>query len=405
MLPNKHEIKRELESVFRPGAPVNSYELFAGRLTQVQNIVSAIRSRGQHVALFGERGVGKTSLANVLAELLGNNKNLAVIKTTASRGDTFNGIWGRIGRELRFENKKQGIGFLSQNNANIVNLEELLTNANSPDDVRYHLGSLRVPIVAVIDEFDRLAGTKTTQQMADCIKTFSDNAVDVTIVLVGVADDINELIAEHASVERALVQVRMPRMTHQELHEIIDKGCKATGMVFTQTAVERCVSLAQGLPHYTHLLALLSATAALDEDSLTITDIEVDKSIKAAIERAQQSVQNLYHRATSSPRTDNLFREVLTACALARTDQLGYFAPSDVRSPLSKIMGKSYDIPAFARHLKLFCDTDRGPILQRTGPQRRYRYRFINPLMQPYVILAALASKKIDSSLASTVSQ
>jgi MoxR-like ATPase len=55
--------------VFSPGAPVDKYALFAGRREQVADVINAVNQRSQHVVLFGERGVGKTSLANVLGEI------------------------------------------------------------------------------------------------------------------------------------------------------------------------------------------------------------------------------------------------------------------------------------------------------------------------------------------------
>ncbi len=398
------EVRARLQRAFSPGAPIDSYSLFAGRSEEVSQILRAVNSRGQHLALFGERGVGKTSLANVLAEVLVGKQGFAIVKTTASRDDSFKDIWRRIGRELKFRSETPGIGFSAETKQEIVTLEDRLGNATSPDDIRYHIARLPIQVVVVIDEFDRLAGTRATRQMADCIKTFSDNALRATIMLVGVADDIDELVAEHASVERALVQVRMPRMTHDELAEIITKSCFATGMTFTDGASAQCIGFAQGLPHYTHLLSLFAAELALDDGALEVTEAHVSASIQTALDRAQQSIQNLYHKATSSPRKDNLFREVLTACALAEADQLGYFAPADIKKPLSEIMRKPYDIPAFARHLKEFCDVNRGPILQRTGPERRYRYRFVNPLMQPYVILSGLSSHIISQAQAAAVS-
>ena len=55
---------------FSPGAPIDKKSLFAGRTAQVISVIQAIVQRGQHVVLFGERGVGKTSLAAVLYEFL-----------------------------------------------------------------------------------------------------------------------------------------------------------------------------------------------------------------------------------------------------------------------------------------------------------------------------------------------
>jgi len=43
---------------------------------------------------------------------------------------------------------------------------------------------------------------------------------------------------------------------------------------------------------------------------------------------------------------------------------------------MAAIMGKPYDIPAFARHLNEFASAVRGDVLTRSGQSRRYFYRF-----------------------------
>jgi hypothetical protein len=57
-------------------------------------------------------------------------------------------------------------------------------------------------------------------------------------------------------------------------------------------------------------------------------------------------------------------------------------------APMKKITGKRYEIPTFAQHLTEFCDDKRGRILQKSGTKRLFRYRFTNPLLQPFVIIA-----------------
>jgi len=54
----------EISTLF-DGAPVDEEDLFAGRATEVRKIIEAVFSKSKHVVLFGERGVGKTSLTNV----------------------------------------------------------------------------------------------------------------------------------------------------------------------------------------------------------------------------------------------------------------------------------------------------------------------------------------------------
>ena len=56
--------------IFTPSAPIDNQALFAGRVNQLNRIIGAVSQRGQHAILFGERGVGKTSLANVLLKIL-----------------------------------------------------------------------------------------------------------------------------------------------------------------------------------------------------------------------------------------------------------------------------------------------------------------------------------------------
>jgi len=250
--------------------------------------------------------------------------------------------------------------------------------------------------ILIIDEFDRLP-QRVKAAFADTIKSLSDHAVNATVILVGVADSINDLIREHQSIERALVQIRMPRMSEQEIEEIVNNGLQRLGMDIDDDARARITALSQGLPHYTHLLARDSARAALGTGSLRITLPIVDEAIRKALEDAQQSIQSGWHKATTSPRKNNLFADVLLACALAKTDELGFFAAQDVREPMKIVTGKSYEIPSYAQHLNDFSDAKRGPILEKTGGKRRFRFRFVNPLMQPYVVMQGFAAGKLGN--------
>ena len=58
------------------------------------------------------------------------------------------------------------------------------------------------------------------------------------------------------------------------------------------------------------------------------------------------------------------------------------------------ITGKRYEIPSFQQHISEFCDSKRGPILRRTGTPRRYRYRFVNPLMQPFAVMQGFTTDR-----------
>jgi hypothetical protein len=60
------------------------------------------------------------------------------------------------------------------------------------------------------------------------------------------------------------------------------------------------------------------------------------------------------------------------------------------------ILKKPARIEAFARHLHTFCGDDGGPILKRIVIKGHPQFRFINPLMQPFAVMKALADSLIS---------
>jgi hypothetical protein len=67
---------------------------------------------------------------------------------------------------------------------------------------------------------------------------------------------------------------------------------------------------------------------------------------------------------------------------------------------MARVMRHKYEIAAFSRHLNDdFCAKERGPILEKRGYRRRYRFRFLNPLMQPYVLMKGIADGILTEEL------
>jgi Cdc6-like AAA superfamily ATPase len=392
----KYQVK--LSNVFRPGAPVDSRALFSGRQQQVNAVLNATFQPGQHVIMFGERGVGKTSLARTLADIL---KHAGV--TPLSSGtincdgtDDFSRLWHKVFRELQVVVKTELPGFSTASQEVPMNLEALLPEKASPDDVRFAIiqaiktAADNKQMIIILDEVDRITRRNVTTLLADTIKNLSDHLVPVTIILIGVADAVDQLIAEHKSVERSIVQVQMPRMSRQELAEVIDKGFKHATMTIAQEAKDEIIEVSRGLPHFTHLLSLESALIAIGRDSTKVEKWDVLEATKNAVAKSHSHLSD-YLKATSSPQKNSLFEEVLLACAIAKKDELGWFTGSNVVEPLSKIMGKPYSLPYFARHLADFSSERRGHVLQKGGTARQHRYRFTNPLIEPFTVIRAMS--------------
>lgn len=386
-------------NVFTPARPVREADLFAGRLQQIRKVVDAIHQDGQHAIIFGERGVGKTSLSNIIAtKLRAAGADVLAPKVTCESSDSYATLWRKVLSEIDLITKRAVIGFQPAVFQERQTAAEVIGDQPTPDDIRRLLtllGGDRL-LYIVIDEFDRITDPVTRRAVADTIKAFSDHAVPATIVVVGVSDSVEALIEEHESIERCLVQVLMPRMTPAESAQILSTGSRKLQLAFAPAAADHIVSLSQGLPHYTHLLALHAVRACVDSGDEEVAIAHVESAIAAAVENAQQSLKVTYYKAVTSPRRDALHAAVLLACALAKPDDFGYFTAADVREPLTRITGRKYDFAGYTRHLKEFCTQERGEVLLKTGVSHRHRFRFRNPLMQPLVLMHGLVDRRID---------
>lgn len=379
--------------VFTPAQPVSSHSLFAGRIDQLSQLLTLTQEAGTHGVIYGERGVGKTSLAATMVNLLLHRRGIAA-RANCDAGDTYSSVWKKVLDSITIIERRPGTGFNGEVEEAVRVASEYLPPKNAgPGDVMrilFELAQLSPPVI-FLDEFDRISNPEVRAMFADTIKMLSDQEVPTTVVLVGVADTVDELIAEHASVERALVQIQMPRMSRAELEQIVDQGMSALAMNIDKDALKRITGLSQGLPHYTHLLAREAALVAVQVfHTLDVDATHVNEATGRAIGRAQRSVVTAYHNATASPQKATLYPQVLLATALAQGDELGFFSPGDVRAPLSAIMSKPVEIPSFVRHLHSLAERDRGAVLQKRGPKRRHRFRFSNPLLQPYVVMHGL---------------
>jgi Cdc6-like AAA superfamily ATPase len=391
----------EATQLFTPSTPIDENALFAGRGTQVRKMLDASMERGKHVILFGERGVGKTSLAKVFHSLFPSTlRHIFAIREQADPSDDFSSIWRKVFKDIHIRANRNG-------NPELVPVADFYSDKEiAPDDIRRELETLfktsDIPIL-IIDEYDKLGDRKKTNElMANTIKSLSDYGVNATVILVGVADNINDLMGEHASLARCVEQIPMPRMNVTERKEILDKILPRLNMKLHDDAIWKIIHLSRGLPSYVHSLGLYSIESAVRRRSMLITESDVDAAIKRVLERSQESIKEEYAKAVHSNRSDSLYKEVLLACALAETDYegRGTFAPLTVCKPLTDILkrDKPVKIDAFQQHLKKFITPERGDILVRRGQERSYRFRFREPMMQPFVIMQGIEQGLVDPS-------
>lgn len=383
------ELDYRAANVFSPHAPIDEEELFAGRLDLIDGLIETVFQRGQHGIIYGERGVGKTSLTRILqSKIFARTKRYKIIHRNCTAAHTFRTIWEQLLDEVKYDNEYM--------------FSDLIDHKTDAYQLNKWIQSMPETFhpVFIIDEYDRVRDSKTHTQMADTIKYFSDFSCKATIIIVGVARDVKSLFGGHPSIERNIRQLPMPYMSKVELMQIIDKRLTDLGMTINAHVNNTLVRLVQGLPGYTHLLGQNATRNSIRRRDTHINMDDLNAALDTSISTCDEKIRELYAQAVRSTKPQNQYREALLACALAPIDERGYFAAADVRKPFNNIMGRDdLDIPHFSRHISQFCKDERGPALIQEGRPKSYQYRFSDALLRPYVVIKGINDHMVSMEM------
>src|SRR5262245_40148301 len=107
-----------INQCFSPGTPIGQRDLFAGRLAQIGQGIDAVSQRGTHAIIFGERGVGKTSLANCLVDFIPNPTGATnavpiyiAVRVNCTSISTYESIWREIFGKIALSRRATEAGF------------------------------------------------------------------------------------------------------------------------------------------------------------------------------------------------------------------------------------------------------------------------------------------------------
>src|SRR5262249_47971119 len=172
----------------------------------------------------------------------------------------------------------------------------------TPSQIRRELqkcGANALPII-IIDEYSEAVDEDAKKLTANLIKEIYDFSITTTAILVGVAENISELIENHQSIDRAIVEIPLSRMSDDELKEIIQKRANRTVMTFSPDAIWTIIVLSRGLPYFTQTLSKHAALHAIDNRRLEVTNDDVEASMTKFIDDSQKSFKEAYRAAIRS---------------------------------------------------------------------------------------------------------
>jgi hypothetical protein len=370
-------------SPFTPTRPILSERGLVGRRKQLDRAISAVQIERAHLTIFGERGNGKTSFANVLAALA-EEAGYGVVRHTCTTQPTFGELFGsvvakiptRFLRPVMAEEETQSFGRRTMWTvaSAVAQLQEIRAGH----------------VLIMIDEFDRLSDEDAIRDMSELLKTTSDLSVRVSFVLIGVAESIDELRQVHPSLQRTLVAIPLPLLPDDDVGALLEKGCGDLRLTLTQPARQALLLLAQGSPYFAQLLSLHASDSAVKRGAKELTLDDVAAAIVLVLEETRHSFEPLL---AGLPRADPRWPDLLFAAASAQCNGFGWFtADAAGASAAEHGMAMPSDL-TFG--LSVLASPDGGEILKKRRMPENDEYAFAHINLRNYVLMREAERRKV----------
>ena len=287
--------------------------MLRGREKKQEDIRRASIQPGRHIFIFGDRGVGKTSLAQTTAyehhpsetepiflgcdasstfysmafDLCSRISQIdpAISKQTSSTKGGFN--WGISGeRQMSIERTKS---------SEPKSINEVI------DTIKWTLKGNKKPHVVVIDEFERINDQDERSLFADFIKQISDQSISLKLIFCGVGTAVSDLIDSHHSCYRYLTAIELERLGFPSRFAILDGASAALGISVESNSRYRIAMISDGFPHYVHLLTEKLLWAVYDDavEIKTTKPKHYIEAIKAAVLDIEPRLKTIYEKATN----------------------------------------------------------------------------------------------------------
>jgi hypothetical protein len=357
-----------LRDAYTPSQPISDQRRLAGRSEMLETLIGAIEDRRLHAILFGERGIGKSSLLMVLAQLARSARYLTIY-ISCGAATNFTEVFRALAAEIPILYHGD-FGPTSAQRERGGSFADLLPDGDiSPrmaSDILAKVTGTR--ILVLLDEFDRVLDSAFRESVAGLIKDLSDRAVPTQLVIAGVATNLAELLEYIPSIQRNIIALQVPRMSPEEMSALIKSGEASTGLQFDPSAIFSIAIAANGFPFLASLLAQNAALAAIQSERLTIDKGDADAALRQALAEFKGRISS-----RSMTQIDLLTRErldvMIGALAGASLAAGGLFTAEDaLRLPPNLVASNSDTIEHLATSGILIEVAD-------ADPPRTYRFR------------------------------
>ena len=251
-------------SAFNTATPVTDRHGLAGRNSELEKLVEAIVVQRKHAVIFGTRGSGKTSLARVFGDLADEAGCVALYGSASGDAD-FDSLFRPFLSELPMSaaGEEKARKLLSEP-LDVTRLAALLV-----EDVRQRS-------ILILDEYDRVQSNEAKSDVATLLKLLTDIHSPVQVVLVGIAGDVDGLIAAHPSLRRHIAPQRVAPIPKPELERLLMSCTDNARLRIDPDALDALAGAAMGSPYHARLFGMQAAlvTEAGGRERMTLSDVE-----------------------------------------------------------------------------------------------------------------------------------
>ena len=399
----RSEFGEKLNTFVFPSQPIHSIEHLFGRAEELKRIEKALYAQGRHIFIYGDRGVGKSSLAATAASQY-QSSDSTYIDVSCSQNATLVSIVKNIAYQATKrswlydikESEKTTLKlryFSYDSNQNIESrnlLDEVHTLADAVELLREVAEIHSESPIVVLDEFDRIESATERHLFADLLKHLGDKRVAIKFIFTGIAKTLDELLGAHKSSIRQLETIELPRLSWNARWEILLAVTNAFGITINRDMYIRIAAISDGYPYYVHLISE-KLLWSIFEDSKNITEVtkeHYNAALRDSIESISAELKRPYELAVNQQSGD--YEEVLWATA--DSDFLQRYL-KDIYSSYEYLMKQVEKTPLeydkFTSRIRSLRNKSNGAIL--VSEKRKGLYAYNENMLRGYVRIQAEA--------------
>ncbi len=330
--------------------------------------------------IYGERGIGKTSTLHILTELARDARYL-VVYVSCGAGSNFDETIRQTAADIPLmyhsdygptaSGAEEGRSF-----ATLLPSEPITVRVAT--ELFARVAGTRV--LVILDEFDRCESGDFRRSMAELLKSLSDRAVRVQVVVAGVAADLTELVEHVPSIQRNILALRLPKMEATELRALLKKGGEHGGVAFKPQAEAAIVAASGGIPYLASLLSYLAGSRAIDAGRSTVETEDVAGAVADALTELKSRISKR-SQAKIAECVRNGAHLILGALAGRAQVSAGVFKADDMQA--------IYPKPDQQASCEKLVDSYADPqgLLQVVDDEDGRAYRFREESVMPYIWL------------------